>query len=512
MKNTFNPDFLLTRLKSNWGLHGLPIGYGQRGGFRLFKNLCIPAYSLLLLAALLFFTRCSQKEAENTKPNILILLTDQHTNDAISYLGNPHLATPAMDQLAAEGTYFTESYCTSPVCGPARSSLITGRMPHETGVVWNSTHIDSSLPTIGHLFQDAGYQTAWVGKWHLPQAYPAKTKMDSVAGFRVIPFQSLDEAWDLGADTDGPIADAAVNYIRDYKGEDPFLLAVSLHNPHDICHVPRRPGEYARADELESLPPLPTNFEIADDEPEFLAEKRLMDHYGDELLLTKDYTPEDWQAYLYHYYRFTEMVDREIGKVMQALKSKGLDDNTIVVLTSEHGDGAAAHRWAAKLSLYDEAATVPFIIRWTGQIPSGRINRDQLVSGMDLAPTLLDYARVENNVQFTGKSLKPVLEDPRKKLRDYVVVQLADDKLDSSRHARLIRNRRYKYNLYNQGERNEQLFDLWEDPGETDNLAYKESYLPVKDELKTALSTWIRESGDPFLDWHPLPEGSSLSR
>lgn len=470
-------------------------------------------YLNLVLVAWLFFIGCrpQEKRAIEQKPNILIILTDQQTNDAISYLGNPNLYTPAMDQLAAEGTYFTESYCTSPVCGPARSSLITGMMPHKTGVVWNSTYIDSSVPTIGHLFQDAGYQTAWAGKWHLPQSYPAKDKMDSVTGFKVIPFQSLDAAWDLGEDTDGPIADAAVNYIREYDGEDPFLLAVSLHNPHDICHVPRRPDEYAKADELDTLPPLPPNFEIAEDEPEFLDEKRLMDHYGDELLLTKDYTPEDWRAYLYHYYRFTEMVDKEIGKIMEALKSKGLDENTIVVLTSEHGDGAAAHQWAAKLSLYEEAATVPFIIRWKGNIPSGAINRDQLVSGIDLAPTLMDYAGVANNVQFTGKSLRPVLEDPRKNLRDYLVVQLADDKLDSSRHARMIRDHRFKYNLYNQGERNEQLFDLWEDPGETTNLAYKENYLSVKNTMKAALSEWIRETGDPFLEWHPLPEHSSLT-
>src|SRR5690606_12940004 len=187
-------------------------------------------------------------------------------------------------------------------------------------------------------------------------------------------------------------------------------------------------------------------------------------HYGDELLLTKDYTPEDWRAYLYHYYRFTEMVDKEIGKLMQALKSSGLDENTIVILTSEHGDGAASHRWAAKLSLYEEASTVPFIIRWKGQVPSGNIDRNQLVSGIDLVPTLMDYAGIESPAQFTGKSLKSILGDPPKVLRDYLVVQLADDKLDSSRQARMIRDGRFKYNLYNQGKRNEQLFDLWKDP------------------------------------------------
>ena len=467
-------------------------------------------YALSILFGLLTLTSCQddQKLENKARPNVLVILTDQHTNDALSYLGNPHLNTPVMDQLAAEGTFFTASYCTSPVCGPARSSLITGRMPHETGVVWNSTHIRSDVPTIGHIFKESGYQTAWVGKWHLPESYPAKSEMDSVAGFTVIPFQSLKPEWDLGEDTDGPIADAAVNYITNYKEDEPFLLAVSLHNPHDICHVPRRPDEYAKAHELEGLPPLPNNFEIDPNEPQFLQEKRLMDHYGDELLLTKDYTPEDWQAYLYHYYRFTEMVDKEIGKILQALKDKGLDENTIVVLTSEHGDGGAAHKWAAKLSLYEEAATVPFIIRYKGHVPSENIDRNQLVSGIDLAPTIVDYAGISTSATFTGKSLKPVLENPGERLREYLVVQLADDKLDSSRQARLIRNDRYKYNLYNQGARNEQLFDLWKDPGEHYNLAYISDYQSIKSELHTALDEWIAATGDDFYEWKPLPNSS----
>lgn len=458
---------------------------------------------------MLLFLGCAQstqKESRDERPNILIILTDQQTNDAISYLGNPNLKTPAMDQLASEGTYFTASYCTTPVCGPARSSLITGRMPHETGVVWNSTHMDPSLPTMGQIFKKEGYQTAYVGKWHLPQAYPAKNDMDSLAGFKMLPFRSLNEAsWELGADTDGPIADAAVHYLQSYDGEKPFLLTVSLHNPHDICYVPRKPDDYAKAAELNELPPLPQNFEISADEPEFLVEKRLMDHYGDELLLAKDYSPDDWRAYLYHYYRFTEMVDKEVGKIMDALKAKGLDENTLVIFTSDHGDGAAAHRWAAKLSLYEEASTVPFIIRWKGQLPSNYIDQNQLVSAIDILPTLMDYAGIDTFADLPGKSLRPILEDPTETLREYLVVQLADDKLDSSRHARMIRDSRYKYNLYNQGARNEQLFDLWKDPGEMHNLAYEDAYANQKTILKTALEAWIEQNGDDFYSWNPVP-------
>ena len=435
---------------------------------------------------------------EEPRPNVLLILTDQHTNDAISYLGNPNLHTPALDRLAREGVYFTESYCTSPVCGPARSSLLTGRMPHETGVVWNSTNIDPAYPTVGQLFERAGYNSVWAGKWHLPEGYPAQSNRDSVRGFRVLPFESLEASWDTGEATDAPIADAVVNYLDNYQEEKPFLLAVSLHNPHDICYVPRRPDDYAKADQIEeSLPPLPPNFAVADNEPEFLQEKRRMDHYGEELLLTRDYSKQDWQAYLYHYYRFTEMVDQQIGKILDALRANGLEENTLVVLTSEHGDGGAAHQWAAKLSLYQEAATVPFIIRWKGHLPAGVIDRVQLVSGIDVTPTLCDYAGIDP-ADFTGQSLRPVLDNPQATLREQVVVELADDKLDSTRHARMIRNRRYKYNLYNQGSRNEQLFDLWKDPGETQNLAEQATYQAIKNELKEALFAWTERTGDDF--------------
>lgn len=433
----------------------------------------------------------------NPRPNVLLILTDQQTNDALSLLGNPHLNTPNMDALAREGVFFTEAYCTTPVCGPSRSSLLTGRMAHETGVVWNSAPITPTLPTLGHLFGQAGYNAVWAGKWHLPESYPAKSGKDSVAGFRVLPFQSLDASWETGAATDGPIAEAAARYLRGYRDKKPFFLAVSLHNPHDICHVPRTPEAYAKAAQIrEPLPPLPTNFDPSADEPEFLVEKRKMDHYGDELLLTQGYTDADWRAYLYHYYRFTERVDAEIGKIREALRASKLDDNTLIVFLSDHGDGAAAHRWAAKLSLYDEVATVPFSIRWKGHIPAGRIDRDHLVSLLDLVPTLCDYAGVPGAPPGRGRSLRGIIDRPDAPLREYLVMQVEDDKLDSTRYGRLIRDRRFKYNVFSRGARNEQLFDLWNDPGETRNLAYEPTYLATKNRLRTQLQSWMRQTGD----------------
>lgn len=455
----------------------------------------------ILLAVVTILAGCHEQAStsKSGKPNVLIILTDQQTNDCLSLLGNPNLRTPYLDTLAQRGVYFTQSYCTSPVCGPSRSSLLTGRMPHETGIVWNSTNIDASVPTIGQLFAEAGYNTAYAGKWHMPEGYPAQKNMDSVAGFRVLPFQSLAKSWEKGADTDGPIADAVVAYLNGYDDSKPFLLTVSLHNPHDICFVPREPDGYAKASEInQPLPNLPANFNPKMKEPEFLEQKRLMDHYGDELLKTKDYSEADWQAYLYHYYRFAEMVDVEIGKIWNALRAKGLDENTIIAFSSDHGDGAASHRWAAKLSLYEEVITVPFGISWPGKIPAGRVDRRQLVSGADLTPTLCAYAGISDG-QFTGKSLKEAIDNPDASHRDYLVVQLEDDKLDSTRHARLVRDQRFKYNVYNSGKNNEQLFDLWRDPGETQNLAYESYYQPIKARLKANLRDWMKKNNDEAL-------------
>lgn len=454
----------------------------------------------LQLLVVLCLAGCAQEEdREGARPNVLIILTDQQSNDILSASGNPNLKTPAMDRIAANGVYFRQSYCTSPVCGPSRSSIITGRMPHETGVVWNTNPLSDRFPTIGQIFSKAGYRTAWAGKWHMPESYPQQKGVDSLYGFKVLPFKSLSKSWALGADTDGPIADAAINFINNYEDDSPFLLAVQLHNPHDICHVPRRPDDYAKADQIrEPLPELPPNFDPKMKEPEFYETKRAMDHYGDELLRTKHYTPDDWKAYRYHYYRFAEAVDAEIGRILGMLEKKGLMEKTIIVLSSDHGDGMGAHRWAAKLNFYEEVARVPLVISWKGHIPQGRIDRDALVSGMDITPTLCDYAGIDDVPTFSGRSLRPAIEHPDSTVRDYLVVQLADDLMDSSRHGRMIRDKRFKYAFFNQGKDPEQLFDLWNDPGETQNLAYAANYQQVKTRLKENLQAWLEQTGDDF--------------
>ena len=205
------------------------------------------------------------RDAAGSQPNVLLLLTDQQTLRAMSAYGNPHLHTPNMDTLARRGVRFSISYCTSPVCGPSRSSIVTGRMPHETGVNLNGATPDPSIPNLGQIFRKAGYETAWAGKWHLPASYP-KPPTGTIPGFDCLhvpegtPFR-------LGDQTDAAVADQAIAFLK-RKHDRPWLLAVSLHNPHDICWWVR--DEPVQPINMHLLPPLPDNFAIAPTSRSFL--------------------------------------------------------------------------------------------------------------------------------------------------------------------------------------------------------------------------------------------------
>jgi len=465
-------------------------------------------------------------QAGKTRPNVLLIFTDQQNINMMSAAGNQYLSTPAMDRIAEQGVMFMQSYCTSPVCGPARSSIITGRMPHETGVEWNGNELKEYIINAGEIFRNSGYHTVWGGKWHLPESYPQRTKAKhkSTKGFDMLPFRDPDiDNWMLGAETDPPLTEAVVKFLNEYDKEQPFFLAVSYHNPHDICFYPRKDGWMSPEDSLleiryygfeyklpdvigthpenySDLPGLPENFMPSQDEPTFIKDKRhYHKEYGMETKLAyEEFNELEWRGYLNAYHRLTELVDAEIGKVMEAITENNFDDNTIIVFTSDHGDGATSHQWAAKLSLYEESSKVPLIISWKNNIPNRIKDHQHLVSQIDILPTLCDYARINEKPSFTGKSLKKIIEKPTSEWRDYLVVELADFKPDSTRKGRMVRTADFKYNVYSKGEDNEQFFDLRTDPGESKNLAENPDYEMEINNHRQLLKEWMDKTGDIF--------------
>jgi len=474
----------------------------------------------LLMCLFLGIGGCEmQSSKSNVKPNILLIFTDQQNATMMSAAGNKDLKTPSMDYLADQGVRFSRAYCTSPVCGPARSSIVSGRMPHETGVEWNGQRMKDDILNAGELFRKNGYHTVWGGKWHLPDSYPyAREK--SIKGFDLLPFWDRDEKWFLGAETDRPLTEAVVSFIRDYDQEKPLFLAVSYHNPHDICFYARKDGWVSENDSLleiryygfkhqlpavigthpdyfKDLPHLPLNHEIEPNEPNFITDKRSYHkEYGLEThLANAEFGDKEWHGYLNAYNRLTEMVDEEIGQVIEAIKSKGMWENTLIVFTSDHGDGAAAHKWAAKLSLYEESSKIPMILVYPGEVPAGKVNQ-YLTSQIDILPTMLDYAQIEPKTNFTGKSLKNIIDDPLFGWREYLVVELADYKPDPTRKGRMLRINDFKYNIYSTGE--EQLFNLQDDPGETQNLIRKIGFEDIRLGCRDSLRSWAKTTKDTF--------------
>ena len=427
------------------------------------------------------------------RPNVLFLFTDQQSARAMSAFGNPWLKTPHMDSIAAQGTMFTESYCTSPVCSPARSSLLTGRYPHETGVNINGPAIDASIPNMGQVFGEAGYTTAYAGKWHLPTSYPTK---DSIPGFEYLLPPKRPKGYLTGTKIDTHSTDAAIEFLeRDH--EEPFLLTLSLHNPHDICQK-RVPDKRMRAQmKRAGLPPLPDNFTILEDEPEFIQDCRKRKYYGDQVRHTLNYSDRQWREYLFTYYRFCEEVDVEVGRVMDALRKQGLEEDTLVVFTSDHGEGMAGHHWVVKLMFWEEPVTVPMIVSWKGKTRSGVVDRERLVSGVDVLATICDYADVPCPKNH-GVSMRSVIEQPDPSGRTYVISELAPDPKNMDAIGRMVRTPQYKYVVFSYGKNPEMLFDLKADPGETQNLVNDPAMSKVREDHRTLLREWIAETEDVF--------------
>jgi arylsulfatase A-like enzyme len=408
-------------------------------------------------------------------------MTDQQTHDAMSGSGNRWLRTPAMDSLAARGVTLTQAICPYPVCSPSRSSVMTGRMPHETGVEVNGLPIAAGIPSMGEIFQQAGYRTVYGGKWHLPKSFDGMTGFEKLIGGHA-----------LGAKMDAPLADACAAWLR-AKPAEPFLMVASFMNPHDVCEWIRQ-HKGTRSQPLDAnLPPAPANMGAVPDEPDAMRFHRQAgyDLMSQALGIASEWRRDDFRLYLHDYYRMVEAVDAEVGKLLGALRESGLQDNTLVLFVSDHGEGMGAHRWVQKAAFYEESVRVPFLAAGPG-VPRGK-RSDALASLTDILPTLCDWAGLPPPPDCRGLSLRPALEGGPLP-REFQFSELRYG--EASRDGRMVRTRSWKYIVFRTGERREQLFDLERDPGETTNLAAQGGQ-PLA-ELKGALREWCEKTGDRF--------------
>lgn len=439
--------------------------------------------------------KAKEVRARDPRPNVLLLFTDQQTISALSCTGNRWVDTPNIDSLAKRGVLFTKSYCASPICGPSRASMITGLPPHQTGVRFNEESMKPGLPTIGTTLREAGYYTAWTGKWHLPESFLRKPT--DTAGFHHRPLPEGVRFASHGDQTDFLTAMDAEFFLRweAAKQAKPWFLGVSLHNPHDICYHAMEKGKDQK--NLEFYPPLPPNFQADPDEPEALQMRRDNGKYGRELAYTKNWDEARWREYLQTYCHLVSQVDRAVGEVLRSLKQGGWDDDTLVIFTSDHGEGVAAHQWVTKLSLYEESAAVPLIFSYPGHIPENAVNSTTIASGLDLLPTICAFTGTTPPPN-AGKNLLPAIEGAKPGDENFAVCELDADSQRPEIAGRMVRSSRFKYCVYTPGTRREQLFDMDSDPGETKNLAADPAFSAQLQTHRKMLQEWAKKTSDPF--------------
>ncbi len=342
------------------------------------------------------------------KPNILIIVSDQMLMDAITaykkYFSHPaylsHWAnTPNFDRMVAGGYSFLDSYSTNPVSCPARSSVFTGRYSTETGVTYNNVGIDQRIPNMGQWFESrSDYNRVYCGKWHAGGrwSYPDVEGARKIPGFETIP-AGVSGTGDFN---DFQVSGAVKGFIMNYQDDKPFLAVAGLMNPHDICYwTPQLHGDklVPKSDLFElgdTRPPLPPNFDFKFEDP----------YPGQQV----KYSKEEWQNYLYDYCRMVEKVDADLGRMLDAVGSR--NDETLVLFTSDHGEGAARHKRVQKWHPFEQSVKVPFIAYMPGRVKSNVIDQKHIVSGIDMMTTVCDYAGIPSPPGCRGRSLRPIFE------------------------------------------------------------------------------------------------------
>ena len=455
-------------------------------------------------------SKISAERQADTRPNILFIWTDQLTRSAMSHAGNIHLNTPAIDSLAREGVTFDCAYTSNPLCVPARTSWITAQMPHKTTVTFNSPKHTIAVAPVSRLMKEAGYDTGYSGKWHIP--HPAEDT--AWHGFDFIRHAKANK-------TDPFVAGDSIEFITKPRNK-PFFLVSSFVDPHDICEWARmqsgikddfKNGSIPAPPPPEQCPPLPANFAIPEGEPEVI---RQLQAGSIPTYPTVRWPEANWRQYLWAYYRLIEKVDARIGEILKALKDSGQDENTVIIFSSDHGDGGGSHRWNQKTIFYEEIVGVPVIVRPPKCAHAGTRDKSNLVCmNTDFFPTVFDYAGIQKPEGLPGQSVRPLVErKANAKGHAYVVSQndLAPISGRSGKvYGRMLRTSRYKYIRFSKGAHKEQLFDEMLDPGELNDLSISNTHLEVLQNHRKILDTWLLNEKDPFPnavceeDLHPGP-------
>ena len=486
-----------------------------------------------------------ESSVSGKRPNILFIMSDDHASHALSCYGSKINTTPNLDRLANEGMRFDNCFCTNSICAPSRAVILTGKYSHLNGVIDNEKRFDGSQQTCPKLLQQAGYETAMIGKWHLvsdPTGFDYWQILPDQGEYYNPWFIQMDgtEKQYEGYCTD-LITDFSIDWLEKYRDKSkPFMLISQHKSPHrPWSPPPRHLGTYKEGTipEPETLFPdhskrcpasdqsdmsirntfywghdmkfkgdnlFPNHFLSGKEDGEYEGmteeQQRQWDAYYAPInqvfiqdmkagkLSDEDVVRWKYQRYMHDYLGTVAAMDDSIGRLLDYLDEKGLAENTIIVYTSDQGFFLGDHGWFDKRFMYEDSLRMPLVVRWPNKIKPGSVNKD-IVLNLDFAETFLDIAGVKIPADMQGQSMKPILlGNTPKDWRDAMYYHYYEypGVHDVKRHYG-IRTERYKLIHFYYDIDCWELFDLKKDPLELTNLYDDPAYADVVEGLTKKL-------------------------
>ncbi|MEG0942575.1 MAG: sulfatase [Angelakisella sp.] len=446
----------------------------------------------------------------NKQPNLIYIFADQLRYSSVGYNGDRKACTPNIDRLASQSIDMCNAVSGHPVCAPYRASLFTGKYTTSTGMVINEIRLNPNHRSFAHVLNENGYETSYIGKWHMYAAElgnhldpknsyipkgPDRLGFDGYFAaynfhhdyYGATAYYHLDSPEKIYCDKYEPDTqtDMAMEQLNNLsKGDKPFALFLSLGTPHDPWIPQNVPGEYfERFKDVDF--PLPPNY-LPENDPHADAWAQLSEQERSEL--------SNWMRC---YYAMTANLDDNIGRIMDHIKTLGLDENTIVVFTSDHGELFGAHGRRAKNIFYEEAIRVPFLIRRQGALEQG-VKRDVVFNTVDIMPTLLsmmelpipetvegsDYSRCVTGEADNNEGALMMCTGPTATFGD-------------GNEWRAYRTKQYTYAIF-KSDGQELLFDNLADPFQMNNLAGNPEYATIQAKLKAAMWNKMNKISDTF--------------
>lgn len=446
------------------------------------------SFPLALAFVFTIFMSCNRKATEQSKPNIVFVLADQWRAQAIGYSGDPNLKgkTPNLDRIAETGVNFRNAVSVCPVCTPYRASLLTGQYPTTTGMFFNDIHLPEESLTMAEIFKEAGYNTAYIGKWHLDgmgrfeftpperrQGFDYWKALECSHEYNNLLYYSGNDTSKHYWEGYGPYAETsdAISYIKLHaEDDDPFLLFLSIAAPHFPHHT--APERFQKIFREEGII-------LAPNVPDKMKENATKESIG--------------------YYSHIMALDSCIGRLQETLKEEEIFENTIFVFSSDHGEMMGSHNIRPKLKqlAYAESVRIPFLLKYPAVFANKNIVVNSPINTPDILPTLLDLANIPAPGSIEGESMAAAIKDPSA-FPDKAALVMSISPFDNKGNDEYRGIYTHRYTCIENLDGPWMIYDNEKDPYQMNNLVNKPECKDLVKELDAMLWKELNKIGDEF--------------